>query len=351
MPPARALAVLAGAPLAKVTVAKEVLRLLGEMRADAAYDRLIELDGTSLHRDVRIALLRALWDHLDRAPTWEVFERAVRAPDWVMASRLGDIPADRLTVDTDRRLSGLLGQVLDRPEPEARIDLLRRAAQLAVSDPDRTFLSACASRLISVYDDEVLAAAAAILHRSTEDDLGRLPGLLSVATRDARCLHVAIGALTAVPAKARASWVGALRGAESVLAGDARWIALRVRCAAAAMEGPELCAHLASLGEAGLLSSDALDACRAAIDALPTGHLGRAVDRLGRSVSPEVRRLAVRALQRDAGPDRGWTAERMARLVALQDDPSPIVAGAALAVFPPRETAAKARPKAREQRR
>ncbi len=248
----------------KVTVAKEVIRLLGEVRADAAYDHLLWLDGTPLHRDVRIALLRSHWDHLDREPTWAVFARAVEAPDWVMASRIGDIPADRLSRASDRRLSALLGRVLDRPEPEARIDLLRRAALLAVSDPDRTFLAAAASRLVSVYDDEVEAAVQAMLHRSTEDDLARLPALLAVATNDPRCLHVAVAALTAFPVKSRASWVGAFRAARPCS---------RTTRAGSRLSAPELAACLAALGEAGALTGDALDASRTALDALPVGAL------------------------------------------------------------------------------
>jgi hypothetical protein len=340
MLPARALALLGGVATSKVTVAKEVVRLLGELRADGAYDRLVHFDGTSLHRDVRIALLRALWDHLDREPTWNVFERAVTGADWVMASRLGDIPADRLTRTSDRRLSTLLGRLLDRPEPEARIDLLRRAAFLSVSDPERVFLAACASRLISIYDDEVQAATLAILHRSTEADAARLPGLLAVAMGDPRCLHVAVASLLSVPIKTRASWIGAARAAEQVLGRDPRWTTLRVRCAGAAMEGPELAAYVAALGEAGALTNDAMDACRVAVDALPVDQLLYMVDRLRASESAQARRAAVWALVRDAGPERGWAPERLARLAALQGDVSPLVSGAAAAVFPSREAGA-----------
>jgi cellulose synthase operon protein C len=335
--PKRALAILESVPMSKVTVAKEIVRLLGELRDDAAYRRLVVLDGTKLHRDVRIALLRALWDHMDRVETWRVFESAVTGSDWVMASRLGDIPADRLTKETDRKLSSLLARVLKRPEPEARIDLLGRAAFLAVRDPERAFLSACSARLRSIYDDEVRAAMNAILHRSTEDDLERLPELLSVALDDPRALHVAIGTLASMPVKSRASWVGAAHAAEKVLARDPRWIVLRVRTAALAMNGAELAAWISTIAEAGLLAGDALFACGEAIGRLPFAELEGVVDRLRSSKSPEARRAAVWALVRDAGPDRGWSPERLERLAALKADPSPLVSGAAHAVFPPRE--------------
>lgn len=344
MLPRAALHLLGGVPLRKVTVAKEVVRLLGELRIDAAYEHLVELDATDLHRDVRIAMLRALWDHLDREPTWQVYARAVAGADWVMASRLGDIPADRLTAGSDRRLSGLLGQVLARPEPEARIDLLRRAAYLAVSDPERTFLRACSERLISPYDDEVKAAALAILHRSTEKDLLLLPDLLSRALADARCLHVAIDGLLSVPIRQRASWVQAIRAAEQVLTPDPRWIVPRLRCAAAAMDDLEFTAHLARLAEQDLLTPGALAVCQSAVHSLRPENLEAVSERLLASTSPAARRVALTAVVRDAGPERGWAPERLARLARLQADPDPALAGAALAVFPPREMAEKPKP-------
>jgi hypothetical protein len=66
LPPTRVLGVMRGVPLGKVTVAKEAIRLAGEFGGTAALDWFAELDREPLHRDVRGALLRALWDHLER---------------------------------------------------------------------------------------------------------------------------------------------------------------------------------------------------------------------------------------------------------------------------------------------
>ncbi|WP_241759042.1 hypothetical protein [Pyxidicoccus parkwayensis] len=341
MPPSRVLSLLSGVPLNKVTVAKEVVRLLGELRSDAAYARLLELDGMALHRDVRIAMLRALWDHLDRAPTWDVFARAVDGTDWVMASRLGDIPADRLTETSDRKLSALLGRVLRRPEAEARIDLLQRAAYLAVKDAERTFLSACGARLASPYDDEVGAAMRAILHRSDERDLERLEGMLDAVSSDRRALTVALSQLLALNVKSRASYMQAASAAERVLSKDARLSPLRVQCAGAALGAVEWAERIARMGEAGHLHSDALESCRGVVEKLPGAELEAVEVRLTESASAEARRVAVWCLVRDAGPKRGWTPERLARLARYQGDESPLVSGAAQAVFPPREMVAK----------
>ncbi|ATB51364.1 hypothetical protein [Corallococcus macrosporus] len=342
MPPGRVLSLLAGVPLTKVTVAKEVVRLLGELRVEAAYERLLALDGMRLHRDVRIAMLRALWDHLEREPTWAVYARAVDDTDWVMAARLGDVPADRLTEASDRKLSALLGRVLARPEPEARIDLLQRAAWLAVRDVERTFLSACGARLASPYDDEVRAAMQALLYRSNEQDLERMEGMLDAVVPDRRALTVALEQLLALDVKSRASYMLAARAAEQVLSRDSRVSPLRVRCAAAALAPLELAERLAHMGEAGHLHADALEACQSVVGALPVGDLEAVEARLTVSGSAEARRVAVWCLVRDAAPGRGWTPERLARLVRLQQDASPLVSGAAQAVFPPREQVSSA---------
>src|SRR5262249_10134657 len=66
MLPERALDVLRVASKQQVTVAKEIVRLLGDLRSDAAYAELLALERTDLQRDVRVALLRAFWEHLDR---------------------------------------------------------------------------------------------------------------------------------------------------------------------------------------------------------------------------------------------------------------------------------------------
>src|SRR5262249_5306587 len=74
MPAAHVLDLLRPVPLTRVTVAKEVLRLVGEMDGDDAFAFLAAADGTTLHRDVRVALLRAVWSHLERPEAWAMID-------------------------------------------------------------------------------------------------------------------------------------------------------------------------------------------------------------------------------------------------------------------------------------
>jgi hypothetical protein len=333
MVPDRALALLADAPMGKVTVAKEVVRLTGELRASGAFARLTELSRAPLHRDVRIALLRALWDQLDRRETWEIFERAVTDPDWVVASRLADIPANRLTRVLDERLAGLLARVVERPEPEARIGLLTRAGSLALVDPARALLAACRGRLRSPYDAEVRAAMTAILARSAEPDMAALGEALDALRADPRALHIAAATLCAHDVRSRSSWRLAARELVTAARRDPRWSALAIQAAASQRDASELVAALEEIP----LDVDAALAARTAVTQLLDDELEGAVASLIASRRPEVRRIAVWALEHDARSGRGWTAARLAQLARLRADPSPDVAGAAARVWPPRE--------------
>ncbi len=337
MPPATAVTVLQGVPLKKITVAKEVVRLLGELRTEEAYKALLGVARAVKHRDVRVALLRALWDHLERDETWEILQEAALGDDWILASRVGDIPPDRLSDGSERRLSRLLARVLDRPEPEARIDLLQRAATLAVRDPERSFLRACGARLASPYDDEVRAAMMALLHRADEGDMAALGPMVAAVREDVRALTVGLDALLAAPLRSRAVWTQAGAAAERALEGDARLTALRVRCAAAWRTPADWSAWAQALVEGGAADADTLRAVAGGLASLPAASLRGVTERWSASPSPALRRASVWALERDAGPKRGWTPERLETLRALQADASPEVAGAARAVFPPRE--------------
>ncbi len=333
----RALSLLVDAPMKKVTVAKEVVRLTGELRAAGSFARLLQLSATQLHRDVRIALLRALWDHLEQPQTWVIFEAAVTDPDWVVASRLADIPANRLTVALDASLAGLLARLVARPEPEARIDLLRRAAHLSLVDRQRVFLGACRDRLRSPYDDETRAAVDAVLARSAEEDVPALAATLDALREDPRALHVAAAALVAHDVRARRSHRDAAAALETIALRDPRWSKIAVDASAARAIAGDLLVTLERLAEAGALDIDATIAARDAVAAVREEELESTTMALGASRHAIVRRIAVWALERDAGPGRGWTPPRLALLGRLRSDPVAEVAGAAERVWPPRE--------------
>lgn len=336
MPPLQALAVLEDAPLRKVTIAKEVVRLLGEVRCEPAYARLVALSQTDLHRDVFLALLRALWDHLHREPTWAVFERAIAAEDWVIANRVGFVPANRLTADADRRLSALMARVVQRPEPEARLALLQASHLLGLSDPDGVFLSAIRERLESPYADEVRAATRALLNRQDEDQIEAFRH--RIASLSPRSLQVFAADLTQFPLAMRDSWLVAGRALLEHLEFDPRHVPLAVSLATKLLDCREQLAFVLRLGSEGRLDHDVLTALHAMVTTRPRAGRWTAT-RLRRLLSgpPGCRRVALWVLHEVLVRDTGWTAEHLAALKALRGDADPWISGAASRVLPPAE--------------
>ena len=106
-----------------------------------------------------MALLRALWDHLDRPETWPVLERAATSDDPVVAAGVIRIPADRRSPEALHRLARLLATVLAHPAPQVRLDTLQRCATLPMTDPDRVLLPPLFQAFGSPLPDERTAAA------------------------------------------------------------------------------------------------------------------------------------------------------------------------------------------------
>lgn len=124
----------------RVTVAKDVIRLLSDLPAGAGYADLLAMAGEELHRDVRVALLRAFWEHLERPETWPILETASRDPDPAVTAGVIRIPAERVSAETQRRLAALLVSLLAHPAAQVRHDTLARCATLhtAAGGKERT---------------------------------------------------------------------------------------------------------------------------------------------------------------------------------------------------------------------
>ena len=135
MPAGEAFTILQKVPLTRVTVAKEVIRLLGELQIETAYRQLLAMATGQLHRDLRVALLRAFWGYLEKDQTWPLLEQAALDPDPAIAANAGRIPTNRLSTTAQQRVVRLLNLLLGHPEPRVRTAVLDRCSQLPVSDP------------------------------------------------------------------------------------------------------------------------------------------------------------------------------------------------------------------------
>jgi len=347
MPSSRAVGVLRQVSLEKVTVAKEVLRLLGDLRCEEAFAALLAQSAADLHRDVRVALLRALWGYLDHEESWGLLEEAAASPDPAIAASVARVPADRLSLDGQRRLADLLTKLVDHPESRVRLDALRRCQDLPVSDPGRRLLPSVLQRLGSPLPDEVTAAAnAAFFGLSAPEDAVMVAAAMESVAAERRAFAAAMRSLETALRGSRRALVPVARRVCARLAGDPLLAQPVLALAVQAIPWNELPAFLERLRAAGGLHADTLSA---AITALP----GAAADRpdaegleslervLAASEEDRLRRLALAALVARA-QSGGWTPERRERLEVYRSDPSPLVAGAAQFTFPPAEARAEA---------
>lgn len=334
MPKSRVLAELRAVPTNKVTVAKEVVRLLGEMGGSEAYHDLLALDRPGVHRDVRIALLRALWDHLDRPETWAIFEKAAADPDWVLASKLADIPLGRLSNEAESRVVELLAKILARSEPEARLDLLKRAAYLPLRDERRSLFKNLLAHVGAKATEEAQAALAAVLQRMTSREVSAVVDRLSELLPRRQLLVVLVPAIAARTGPyASGHHVRVAEGLLAALKKDPLAVSYYLDLGSRLLGWRDLADALLDLSSRDLLHYDAMTSAISAVRACV--HPEPLEEKLAQGRDPRLRRLALAALEKAASPNNGWTKERRARLERYRSDPSPAVSGPASFVFPP----------------
>jgi cellulose synthase operon protein C len=344
--PEAVLATLRAVPTKKVTVAKEVVRLLGELGSPEARDELFTLAASRppLHRDVRIALLRALWDHLDDTRTWQLLVAAVEDPDWVVASRVAELPLDRLSPKQDTLLAPLFAGVLRRPEVEARLDLLRRAQTLTLRDRERGFFRSLVDHLATSDDGEAALALSAVIQRMTNEPaeiahvVARLSSLLAAPVRYQRAAALADTLRAQIGPYTRAAVVAVAEGFVRHLVDALPVVPAGLRLGARFWTPDGFVAALVRLSERNWLAYDPMEAALGALSGV--GGASAIEAQLHPQEDPRLRRIGLAALVVAAAPLlHGWTRPHLARLAGYRADASPHVAAAAEMVNVPDERA------------
>lgn len=338
MPAEQALQLLRAAPLEKVTVAKEYVRLLGDMPSVEAFRELCRLNEQELHRDVRVALLRALWGHLEQEDAWTILNRAVESPDPALMTTVIRIPADRLSEQSQRRLIALLARVIGHADARVRTQALHRCIDMPVSDRQQVLLPCFLTSLQARSPDERKAAASALFVICRSGDASRITAGLREALPNRRALVAAVQALAVAARLQRTRLLPIVRGVLDVLAGDRLTAALQVRLAIPVLTWTELANLLEQLALTGELHADALAAAVSTLqswtqraDRLELHHLE---SRLASASDDRLRRLAVAALIAQAELPGGWNDARLERLRGYRRDSSPLVAAAAQFTLP-----------------
>ncbi|MDJ0365199.1 hypothetical protein QMK33_08540 [Hymenobacter sp. H14-R3] len=349
MPPARALALLQAVPTTKVTVAKEVLRLLGDLDTPAAYPLLLDMAARPLHRDVRVALLRALWTQLERPETWPILLAAAADPDPAGAAGVVWLPTDRLSPAVQQQVLTLLAALLGHPDALLRVQVLSRLASLPLADPGRVLLPPLLARLHSPLPDEYQAAARALFATYAAQDAAAIAETVAQVLPERRVLQATLTALLTALDSNRSRLQPVVHAMLAVLRPDPLTVRLQVRLALAGLPWPELAPYLTSLAATDALDAEVLMATVHALESIRQRIANQAdveallaiEDALAASPDARLRRVALAALCTQATRPAGWTAALRTRLDHYRADPAPLVAAPAQFTFPPADAVNK----------
>ena len=341
MPSVRALELLRGMPLEKVTVAKEVIRLLGDLKTEAAYQELLALEARDLHRDARIALLRAFWEFLERDATWDKLEKAASNPEPAVAAHVSRIPAVGLFEHAQTRLIGVLVLLLQHPDARIRLDTLNRCATLPVMDREHRLLPYFLQSVTSPVRDEQQAASTAVFMTYTGRDAALIGQTVYTLLPNRRALQTLVNALLAQLSVNRARLLPTTRAVLNALQTDPLTGNLRIRVVMAALSTEEITAAILEMAAARTLHADVLYTAATLMAHLEGLRADVALEQLETSLAASddryVRRLALSALIAQAEGATGWTDARLERLQVYRNDAAPLVAEAAQFTFSPGE--------------
>ncbi len=378
------LSILRSVPLTKVTVAKEVVRLLGELPGEESYQELLALDSQQLHRDVRVALLRSLWNHLDREETWHILERDALSPDRAVAlstahlsfardkrrehqvvhSQLflnrilarhrgvawstqwarinaARIDVNHLSPQAQQRLMHLFVLLLSHPQVEVRAAVLRSCTRIAVVDRDNELLSSLLEAMDSHNQDMCRSAASAVFGSCLAADARLISSRMQHLMLNRHALLSSVQVLRDALMENRRQLVPIVREMLVVLSGDPLTISLRVALAIAALPWNEVVLFLVEVASAGQLHAEALHRACGMLQEVTNRpdfvDLGQLEAALATSEDERLRYIALATLLAQAQQSWGWTEELRTRLQHYRTDQAALVSGTAQFIFPPNE--------------
>jgi hypothetical protein len=338
LPKPKAFEILKAVPSAKVTVAKETLRLIGDLETEEAFRWLLDVEKTALHASVRKALLRALWNFLDRDETWTLFEQAATDAEPDVAKGVISIPVDGMPLRTRQKQLALLLTLLSHPAAAVRLEVLKRMNSMPLSDPDAMLSPRLFALVRSAYQDEVDCAAQAIFATYARTQIPLIVELYEMLVLDRELLkrvHDTPYISQITPRDAMKHLRPVTHAILGVLERDRMSVKRRVKLIFEGLPWEELKGHL--VGIVGELTADALVFACTEIEAevwhaawKREGDDLEGTERILRGMEDErARRLALSLLVGSVGENGEWTEERRKRLEAYRGDESVLVAEAA----------------------
>ncbi len=139
-----------GRPKIRVTVHKEVVRLLGRNPSARALELLRAEWNKELHRDVRIAALHAARSVLGEPEAWDILAGAASDPDADIARALVEVHAPDVPRAFQKRYLGVMFGVADHAKTDARNALFQSLRSWAAAAP--TDVVELAARVVERLD-------------------------------------------------------------------------------------------------------------------------------------------------------------------------------------------------------
>ncbi|KAH7348776.1 hypothetical protein BKA65DRAFT_501401 [Rhexocercosporidium sp. MPI-PUGE-AT-0058] len=335
IPKDKAYELLSSVPQNKVTVAKETVRLIGEMGTEKAFQYLLKKEQTGLHADVRVALYRALWIYLDRHETWEILARAAENPDPKIAKSVCPISEDGLNAQQKQQLLQVLLRLLSHESPEVRIAALERCDTKPLQDTENILAPRLFELIHSEFHDECKGAAKAIFETYSRTNIEQIGDvyrrLLSDRSALKRVHDEYMGIVSPFPGRKYLRPVTHML--LSIFKTDRLSVTRRVKLMFHGLPWDELRPHIFEILPE--LHADALQAAEIFIEKNETGWKEPQDDllkvELGMAGSKDerARRLALSFLIGGVDESTGWTDEERYRLGGYRNDTSVLVAEAA----------------------
>ncbi len=351
MPANDALPIVLRAPRKQITVYKEVVRLLGDIKSEEAFAELLSIAALNesgeqpLHRDVRVAMLCAFWSHLDKDEAWKVLQSAVDDSDEVVAYTAIRTPADRLSSGGQLSLLNLLRGGLEHDASRVRLKTLERLCQMPVPDPDMKLLDAIIALLGSPAPEECRRAARALMSLYAHKSLIALPQAANAVMKKRSNLRILVMTIEEMLISQRSKLIPATYATIANLEADPLTVTLRVRLAATSMPWKELAHWLRELDAKNVLHADAVHQLGATLGNSLRPDVSGMVeleDELRNADSDVLKRVALYALEAQSNSRHGWNVERISRLESFRQDSSQYIAEVAQFILPESEETLKA---------
>lgn len=320
----------------RITVQKEVVRLLGDLPGAVGLPVVIErLTHQELHRDVYLACLRGLWEHLDDDRVWAPLEAAAVSEVESVGQQLALIQPGRHSAEARSRVNGLLLQLLRHPGLRVRIAVMNRLVSQPVNDPENLLLVPVEAMLGQSGREGELAAS--VLWRKFDKQPESWGDLLARHLGDRRALvhllracTVALAIFSVQRARIRAHVLATIEA----LRVDPATFSQRLELAAYRLPLDEFLEMVESEPDHWDTAIHWTQLLRLHAHRLEKTSWQIIWERWGSFSDPHLRRLCLETLLVHTGAF-GWTEESRDRLNHFQADSAPLVTGRAQFIFPP----------------